>query len=660
MASDKSINIPNLDQEENLTAGTLETNGDPLFSVGSTSGNQSTIELSDDLEECFRSVEEEVMKWESSRTKIWDSGVVAVAEYLQAINEAQRLSENLIKLHEGGEKKDDELLHQVQIVSRIAMVKLEEEFTHILVRGSRPFEPERMSFHSNDVGTLDGISISSFEFDHITVDESPSRYSSTSTYSGELVIDLVHQYAIPDLNRIVNAMFNNHFEQECCEAYVNVRKDALAECLFMLEVDNLSIDGGVGATTDQGHIFAIKIKKWNRAMKNFTSVYLASEKLLCDRVFGEFRSASSTCFAKIFEVPMLQLLKCGEAIMDIQGRQPERLFSKLDMYEVLRDIDNMFLEEQGGSSVRFVVREMLKRSGDCVRGTVLEFEQTVRSNISINPFYGGGIHHLSKYVMKFIVVLAGDHSDTLNMVLEVSHGGEFLEEKENEDGLSSNVHPLAYHLKLVASSLKSNLDVKSLLYTDDALRYIFLMNNIFYMVSKVKKNSNLKQFFGDYWIGQHVAEYQEYAMNYERTTWSPVLNLLTQEGMFVPGSHSVSKRVIKKRLKDFNLSFEEVYKNQTAWLIPDDRLREELQISVSTKVFQAYSTFLGRYDVTSTAKFFKYTAMGCRHSFLIFLVGLQNYCPTLPGHEVSSHHFQKLFSTCKTFVILAYRVLRFT
>ncbi|KAI3853154.1 hypothetical protein MKX03_004399 [Papaver bracteatum] len=162
MASDKSINIPNLDQEDNLTALTLGTNDDPLFTVGSTSGNQSIREVSDDLEECFRSVEEVVMKWESSRTKIWDSGVVAVNEYLQAINEAQRLSQNLRNLHgknEGGENKDDELLHRVQILIRIAMVKLEEEFTHILVRHNRPFEPECMSFRSSDVGTMDGISV---------------------------------------------------------------------------------------------------------------------------------------------------------------------------------------------------------------------------------------------------------------------------------------------------------------------------------------------------------------------------------------------------------------------------------------------------------------------------------------------------------------------
>ncbi|KAI3924147.1 hypothetical protein MKX01_029682 [Papaver californicum] len=425
------------------------------------------------------------MKWESSRTKIWDSGDVAVSEYLQAINDASRLSENLIKIY------------IVQILIRIAMVKLEEEFTHILARRNRPFEPECMSFRSSDVSTMDGISICSFEFGQNLVDESPSRYSS-STYSGELTIDL-----------------------ECCESYISVRKDALAECLFMLEVDNLSIGVGIVALTAQNSSFA-KIKKWNQLMKNFTSVRKTAQLM-------------NDCF---YQRPIGFFEICGEAIIDTKVRDPETvLFMKLDMYEVLLDllpdIDNMFLEE-AGSSVRFVFREVLKRFGDSVSGTFLEFEKAVGSLISTKPFTGGGISLLSKNVMHYIACLA---RDTLNMVLEVSHGhgGELLEEKENEgDHLQMYTHLLTI-----------------------------------------------------------LTEYRGYAVAYEKATWCPILNLLSEEGMCIPGSYSVSKRVLKERLKNFNLSFEKVYKSQTAWLIPPTQLREELQISISIKVLQAYALFLG-------------------------------------------------------------------
>ncbi|XP_026416676.1 exocyst complex component EXO70E2-like [Papaver somniferum] len=232
---------------------------------------------------------------------------------------------------------------------------------------------------------------------------------------------------------------------------------------------------------------------------------------------------------------MLELLKYGEAIMDIEGQEPEKLFLKLDMYEVLRDLlpDNMFLAGGG-------------------RETVVKFEKAIGSNPSTKPFTGGGTHDIFKYVMKYIAILASDYSDTLGLLFGVPD-------------------------------------------RDDALRCIFLINNIFYMVSKV-----LRQFFGDYWIRQHVAEYQGYAMNYERATWRPILNLLRYEGMFIPGTRSVSKRVFKERVKDFNLSFEKVYKSQTAWIIPDPQLREERRINV----FQAYRTVIWMHD----GEFIKYSS----------------------------------------------------
>lgn len=93
-------------------------------------------------------------------------------------------------------------------------------------------------------------------------------------------------------------------------------------------------------------------------------------------------------------------------------------------------------------------------------------------------------------------------------------------------------------------------------------------------------------------------------MDYERATWRPILNLLRYEGMFIPGTRSVSKRVLKERLKEFNLSFEKVYKIQTAWLIPDPQLREERRIQVSINVFQAYRTVIWMHD----GKFIKYTS----------------------------------------------------
>ncbi|OVA00809.1 Exocyst complex protein Exo70 [Macleaya cordata] len=635
MADCKSI-IPNIEGEENVIAatqhivralGTSKNLTEGMRKILEDLDNQlSTMALTSeskgrgvgDFEERLRSIQEKVMNWESDQSMIWDCGADAVSEYLQAIDEAQRLTESLGSLSVNEDGEENELLRRVHSVLQIAMARLEEEFSHILVQNKQSFEPELMSFRSSEGDTVDDDSIISAEDDLV---EESLRRDSSSKGSEEFIIDLVHPDVIADLNRIVNAMFASHFDQECCQAYINIRKDALDECLFIiLEVEKMSIEEVL--KTDWS-ILTIKIKKWNRAMKIFMRVYLASEKRLCDQIFGEFGSVKPICFVEISKAPVFHLLNFGEAIA-IGPRQPDKLFLILDMYEVLADllpdIDALFLEE-AGSSVRFECREVLKRLGDSIRGTVLEFEIAVGSNTSTNPFAGGGIHHLTKYVMNYIKALTG-YSGTLNVLLEASDGDDPVslmpnmlpvDEEENEDSRSSScASPIALHLKSVSSVLESNLNIKSRLYRDGALQQFFLMNNIYYMVQKVK-GPELRPLFGDDWIRQHNGKFQQHAMNYERATWNSVLSLLKDEGICTPGSHSVSKTVLKERFKSFNLAFEEVYRSQTAWLIPDLQLREDLRISVSLKVIQAYRTFMGRHasqleGSRNIDKYIKYSA----------------------------------------------------
>jgi len=59
---------------------------------------------------------------------------------------------------------------------------------------------------------------------------------------------------------------------------------------------------------------------------------------------------------------------------------------------------------------------------------------------------------------------------------------------------------------------------------------------------------------------------------------------------------AASRKTIREKIKNFNLSFEEVYRVQTAWSVPDDQLRDDVRISISLKVIQAYRTFVGRYS----------------------------------------------------------------
>ncbi|XP_009787256.1 exocyst complex component EXO70E2-like [Nicotiana sylvestris] len=573
------------------------------------SGDQ-TEEQFIELEEQLNLVQTKVMNWEVGQSMIWDCGQEEAYEYLRYVDQARKLIERLEGLNVDKGSREDELLRKAHDLLQTAMNRLEEEFTHLLVQNRQPFEPEHMSFRSSEDDTLDDGSIVSFGDD--SVEDVVQRDSMSRSFE-EYIIELVHPDVIPDLRCIANLMFDSNYGRECSQAFINVRKDALDDCLFILEVEKLSIEDVLKM---EWNSLNSKIRRWIRAMKIFVRIYLASEKWISDQIFSELEGVSSVCFAEASKASIVQLLNFGEAIA-IGPHQPEKLIRILDMYELLADlipdIDAMYSDE-AGLCVRTECQDILRSLGDCAKATFLEFENAVASSISANPFPGGGIHHLTRYVMNYMKTLI-DYSKTLDELLkgyEKEDSAAILphmtpDREEDNTDRRCNISPLAQHFRSFTSILECNLEDKSKLYKDDSLGHLFLMNNIHYMAEKVK-NSNLRTILGDDWIRKHNWKFQHHAMSYERATWSSILSLLRDEGLQNPGSNSISRTLLKERLLSFYLAFEDVYKSQTGWSIPDSQLREDLRISTSLKVIQAYRTFVGRHTNHISDKHIKYTA----------------------------------------------------
>ncbi|KAJ9564055.1 hypothetical protein OSB04_000021 [Centaurea solstitialis] len=134
------------------------------------------------------------------------------------------------------------------------------------------------------------------------------------------------------------------------------------------------------------------------------------------------------------------------------------------------------------------------------------------------------------------------------------------------------------------------------------------MNNVHHIEEKVKQ-SKLKTILGNDWIREHNQKFQHYAMSYGRSTWSPILELFREEKLYnLDSSSSKTKTLFKKMLQKFHTMFKEIYKSQTGWLIPNNQLRDELRISISKKLIQAYRTFIGRAGNRIDEKYIKYSA----------------------------------------------------
>lgn len=552
-------------------------------------------------ESAVSAAEKVILRWDSSAAEdardkmIFTGDRHEIDRYLDAVDELQK-SMDAATLSESS-------------ALQIAMARLEDEFRNILLSHTSPIEAESLSesthseFASQEFELKDEIGETSFEkqFDH---QESNSSTTSSCYKSSSSIreVDLIPSDAVYDLRCIAERMIGAGYLRECIQVYASVRKSAVDASLKRLNVEKLSI-GDIQKL--EWETLETKIRRWIRAARICVRVLFASERRLCEQIFEDLgTSADDACFMETIKGPAIQLFNFAEAI-SISKRSPEKLFKILDLHDALSDllpdIDSVF-ESKSSESIRVQAVEILSRLAEAARGILSEFESAVLREPSRVPVPGGTIHPLTRYVMNYISLIS-DYKQTLIelIVSKPSTGPRYSSDPNVPDmdfsEYEGQASTLALHLIWIIVILQFNLDGKSKHYKDTSLAHLFMMNNVHYIVQKIKGSPELREMIGDDYLRKMTGKFRFSATNYQRATWVRVLYCLRDEGLHVSGSFSsgVSKSALRERFKAFNSMFEEVHRTQATWLIPDTQLREELRISISEKLIPAYRSFLGRF-----------------------------------------------------------------
>ncbi|NP_001351684.1 exocyst complex component EXO70B1-like [Cicer arietinum] len=534
-------------------------------------------------------------------------------EYFTAVDEIIQWMEHfsIAPPHQSTGRTGQIILDRAENAIQLAMSRLEDELRHVLICNTIPpdavsrYSTNRrssLSFNSHD-GAIDDNSES---FGEVSDPGSHRFHERGVSLGDDLFVDLVRPESILNLKDIIDRMVRSGYERECLQVYSSVRRDALVECLGILGVEKMSIEDVqkvVWKSLDE------KMKNWVQAVKVVVVVLLSGEKKLCDSLFGELDDLKEICFNETAKGCVMQLLNFGEAIA-ICKRSPEKLFRILDMYEALRDA---LPDLQDMVSDEFVITEakgVLRGLGEAAKGTFTEFENCIRNETSRKPVLTGDVHPLPRYVMNYLKLLV-DYGDAMDSLLEISEEDiyRFKNDLGGDDSQLETLSPLGRQILLLMSELEYNLDEKSKLYEDIALQQVFLMNNLYYLVRKVK-DSDLRAVLGDDWVRKRRGQVRQYATGYLRASWSKALSCLKDEGIG-GSSNNASRMALKERFKNFNACFEDIYRIQTAWKVPDDQLREEMRINISEKVIPAYRSFMGRFssqlEGRHAGKYIKYT-----------------------------------------------------
>ncbi|XP_038888220.1 exocyst complex component EXO70B1 [Benincasa hispida] len=432
-----------------------------------------------------------------------------------------------------------------------------------------------------------------------TINEATDQQNSTvpeSSESDSAKEEIFPSFApetVSNMKRIAGTMISAGYEKECCMSYSFLRQSSFKGILNKLGYESISIDE---IQKMQWETLQSEIDKWIAVVKKCSKSLFPGEWKLCDSVFNDHPFISHTLFSNLTRAVVIKLLNFANAVV-LTKRSAEKMFKLLDMYETIRDLIPAIngFPENCRTELISEAEGAKNGIGEAIVGIFYDLENSIKSDNAKIPVPGGAVHPLTRYIMNYLKY-ACEYKETLEQVFQ------FLDPKADEnrparmdenDDASPRKSQLAIQIAMVMDLLDANLAMRSKLYRDASLRYIFLMNNGRYIVQKIKGSSGITELMGDRWCRKRSTNLRQYHKNYQRETWSKVLQCLSHEGLLVNGK--VSKPILKERFKSFNAMFDEIHKTQSSWVVSDEQLQSELRISVSAVMIPAYRSFVGRF-----------------------------------------------------------------
>uniref|UniRef100_A0A0D9XPG5 Exocyst subunit Exo70 family protein n=1 Tax=Leersia perrieri TaxID=77586 RepID=A0A0D9XPG5_9ORYZ len=486
-------------------------------------------------------------------------------------------------------------VHRVTGVLHRAMTFVEDEF-HAILDDPRLAAATAQSA-AGDTGSATGKSIRRPpSFGHAAAAPDSSTAAAADSSSPPFPPETVDR-----LRAMADAMAAGGYTTECTQVFAVARRNALDASLASLGYEKASIDEVVKMPWES---LESEVATWIKAFRHTINVGLSGEHDLCARVFPN-SGTGRAIFADLAKCAMIHMLNFTEAVA-MTKRAAEKLFKVLDMYEAIRDaapIIDAFIsacsESESDDSqpvnplsdIKSELASVRARLGESAAAIFCDLESSIRADAGKQPVPGGAVHPLTRYLMNYLKY-ACEYKNTLEQVFREHH------RTDDDDGNGSN--PFAAQLMEVMELLHGNLEAKSRLYKDPSLCNIFLMNNGRYMLQKIRGSPEINSVVGEAWSRKRSTDLRQYHKNYQRETWSRVLNLLRDDGV-ITVKGSVQKPVLKERFKQFNAAMDEIQRTQGAWVVSDEQLQSELRVSIAAVVVPAYRSFLGRFAQSFSA-----------------------------------------------------------
>ncbi|KAJ6322847.1 hypothetical protein OIU77_012649 [Salix suchowensis] len=546
------------------------------FSTPSTPSS-STHKFSESMaEETVEHAESIITKWDPNSssitrvTSLFHGNRDEAEDFLTSVRDLRRAMHTLVSEHPASD-----MLVLSQKLMQMAMARLQKEFYQILAATRDKLDPESISLRSSD-GSRN------------LEDENELGSEEELKTAGDSISDVerVMAVAMLDLKSIADCMIGSGYSNECVKIYKLIRKSVVDEGLHLLGIEKFR-----PSQIHKMNREALEhmIKNWINAVKIAVKTLFNGEKALCDHVFSASQTIKESCFSEIsegarnlFKFPVL-VAKCKKL--------PERIFPLMELYEALSDLQpevEFIFNSESTSDINLQVVSSLHGLAESIRAVLSDFASTIQNDSSKTLIVGGGIHPLTQKVMNYISSLA-DYSRILSDIFSDSpppRNTALPEAYFEIPTFDSSLAPaVSVHLAWLILVLLCKLDRKAEVYKDMTLSYLFLANNLQIVLDKVC-TTRLNVLLGEDWVFKLAQKVIQYASNYETMAWGKVFSSLLDIN-----SPPLSPEEAKECFQRFNAAFEEAYKKQASWVVPDMKLRDELKVSIAKELIPAYREF---------------------------------------------------------------------
>lgn len=431
--------------------------------------------------------------------------------------------------------------------------------------------------------------------------------------------------AVRDLRAVAKTMISAGYGKECVRIYSTMRKSFVEESIYRLGFDRTK------AHVQKLDWAAIepKVQSWLAVFPVAFRTLFSDERFLCDHVFAGSDTIRESCFAEITSDVAARILAFPESVARSK-RSPEKIFRLLDLYvavsEHLPDTETLFAFEST-AAVRSQAVASLHRMAEVARATLVDFEAAIQRDASRSAVPCGDVHPLTRYVMNYVVFLSDYKTALADIFADFPFQAPYPLPESLFDATAVATPPLSEPSSSSSSTvnyfetnnpgrsspssltaaaagsfsariawlvlvLLCKLNGKAELYRKAAISYLFLGNNLQYIVRKVKESS-LGVLLGDEWAAHHVVKARHYLSIYKRLAWEKLADEIPTE------TADTTAEEAERRMRRFDDALEAACKGRA--VVSDTEMREQVRESVENMIVPPYRVFYERCKAATAA-----------------------------------------------------------